>query len=501
MPEAHVIPVLIGGGQAVDKPADPTLGKEPMALIEEAARRAADDAGGGARLLAAVDTLAVVNVVCHPYGDASAMLAERIGTTPARRIDTTLGGNTPQSLVNFLSDEIVAGRTEVALIAGAEAWHTMRERGKRGLPTNWAHRERTRPLWGDGRPGMSDLEARHGAARPIDTYPLYENAFRAARGLSIAAHHRELAEFGARCSAIAARNPYAWFTDAKSAAEIGTVTPQNRMVGFPYPKFMNAIIEVNQGAALLLASDGAARRLGIPPARWVYPWAGVDVTELWYVQDRRDYTSLPGLQRAFGLLLGAAGAGIEQIAHLDLYSCFPIAPRLSATMLGLAPDTERPLTLVGALPWFGGPGNNFTTHAIAAMVDCLRSEPASLGLVHALGWNMTKHAAAVYGGTPPPKGWRRAGGSDLQAWVDALPRPAIADAPSGPATIETYTVAHGRDGGPERAVVVGRLDDGRRFLAATPRDRALLEAMEREEQVGRRGSVTPGERTNVFTPS
>ncbi len=502
MPEAQTIrPVLVGGGQVTDRPDDPTAGREPLLLMEDAARLAADDAGGGARLLAAIDTLAVANVIVHDYGDAPGLLAERLGCHPARTIYTTLGGNTPQSLVNHLCDEIVAGRTQVALIAGAEAWYTMRVRARAGLPCDWPVRESNAPRWGDPRPGVSDYEARHGAARPVDSYPMYENAFRAARRLSLADHRRELGAFGARCTAIAAANPYAWFRDGKSAEELVTVTADNRMIGFPYPKCLNAILDVNQGAALLLLSDAAATRLGIAADRWVYPWGGVDVIEHWYLQDRVDYTSLPGMRRAGGALLDALDLSIDRIRHLELYSCFPIATRLSATMLGLAPDTTQPLTLTGGLPWFGGAGNNYTTHAIATLLDRLRAERDSLGLVHALGWILTKHALGVYGGTPPPHGWRRAGGAPLQAAVDREPSPTVVEDAGGRATIETYTVAHGRDGAPERGTVVGRLADGRRFLAVLPRDRSVLEAMERDEQVGRTGSVRHADRLNTFEPA
>ncbi|HTD25718.1 MAG TPA: hypothetical protein VK649_02025, partial [Candidatus Elarobacter sp.] len=235
MPE-RILPVLVGAGQTIDRPADPAAGREPLVLMEEAARRAAEDAGGGTRLLAALDTVAVVNVICHDYGDAAGLLAERLACRPARAISTTLGGNTPQSLVNHLCDEIAAGRTELALIAGAEAWHTARARGRAGRPSTWAHRPASAPPWGDGRPGVSAHEARHGIGQPIVTYPMVENAFRAARRLSLEAHRCELADFAARAAAIAAANPYAWFRDAKDAATLATVTAENRMVGFPYPK-------------------------------------------------------------------------------------------------------------------------------------------------------------------------------------------------------------------------------------------------------------------------
>src|SRR5438067_6300469 len=44
----------------------------------------------------------------------------------------------------------------------------------------------------------------------------------------------------------------------------------------------------------LLAADSTGRSLGVPEDRWIYPWAGVDVTERWYLLDRVDYHSLPG---------------------------------------------------------------------------------------------------------------------------------------------------------------------------------------------------------------
>ncbi len=496
------LPLIVGGGESIDRPDDPTAGVEPLRLAELAARRAADDAGGGARLLAAVDTIAVPNIVCHDYGDAPGLLAERLGAHPKRKIYTTLGGNTPQALVNHLCDEIVAGRTRVALVAGAEAWHTMRSLGRAGKPIPWPSVETpAEPRWGDGRPGSTEIEVRHGAAQPITTYPLYENAFRAARGQSLADQRRELAEFSATCAAIAARNPYAWFRDGKSAAELGTVTRNNRMIGFPYPKFMNAILDVNQGAALLLASDAAARELGIAEDRWIYPWAGVDVIEHWYLLDRVDYHSLPGVRRAGAALLETAGVPVEGIAHLDLYSCFPIASRLSAAMLGIAPGDPRPLTVTGGLPWFGGPGNDYTTHAIVTFVHRLRKGRDAFALAHANGWHLTKHALGIYGGTPPPAGWRRAGGPALQQETDALPHPPVTAEPSGPATIEAYTIMHGRDGGPDHGTVIGRLADGRRFIAVLPEDRGVLEAMEASEQVGRAGRVARRGELAVFAPT
>src|SRR5215470_4068059 len=118
------LPVLVGAGQTVDRPDDPKHGKEPLALMEEAARRAAEDTGGGPALLAALDMVAVVTNVFHDYGDTPGMLAERLGCRPQTRLLSTWGGNTPQSLLNHLCDMIAAGHVEVALMVGAEAAQT-----------------------------------------------------------------------------------------------------------------------------------------------------------------------------------------------------------------------------------------------------------------------------------------------------------------------------------------------------------------------------------------
>lgn len=493
-------PLLVGAGQVVDRPADPREGREPLALMETAARAALDDAG--ARGIAQrIDTLAVVTNVFHDYGDTAGLLAERLGCAPGRRIVTTWGGNTPQSLVNHLCDEIAAGRSEIALVAGAEAVATLRALGKQGLVPAWtAPRPTDAPRWGETRYGTSDLEARHGAREAYVTFALVENAFRAARGQSFEAAMREIGAFAERAAAIAAANPYAWFRDAKPAATLTTVTPQNRMVAFPYPKYLNAIMEVNQGAALVLTSDAAARRLGIAPDRWVHPWAGVDVTEAWFLTERAALPELPGARRAAAALFEAVGFGIDAIAHLELYSCFPIAPRLSAATLGLDPATERPLTVAGGLPWFGGPGNDYGTHALAALVDVLRRDRAAFGLAHGLGWSCTKHALGILGGTPPPNGWRRVDGRAIQAWVDAQPRPTVVDQATGDATVETYTVVHGRDGGPERGVVMARLAGGRRTMAALPADQDVLGSFELAEGVGRRGRLRAVDGRNLFDP-
>jgi acetyl-CoA C-acetyltransferase len=169
-------------------------------------------------------------------------------------------------------------------------------------------------------------------------------------------------------------------------------------------------------------------------------------------------------------------------------------------MLGIPEDDPRPLTVTGGLPYFGGPGNDYSLHGIATMMDELRSQPGTFGLVTALGWYMTKHAAGVYG-TVPSAAWTAAACESTQREVDRVPGAVVAMAPQGAGTTETYTIVYGRDGSCERGTVLGRLDDGRRFVARLPDDRTLLEALTRSDGIGLRGRVVTDDGIGRFEPA
>jgi acetyl-CoA C-acetyltransferase len=261
------------------------------------------------------------------------------------------------------------------------------------------------------------------------------------------------------------------------------------MVCFPYPKYMNAVMEVDQGAALLLTRESVARELGIAQDRWVYLWGCADVHDLWFVGDRANYYESPAIRIAGRRALSMAGVDVDDVAYFDLYSCFPAAVQYGRDALGIAPDDPRPLSVTGGLPYFGGPANNYVMHAIAAMTERLRSASGKLGLVSGLGWYSTKHAIGVYGRERPSKDWQRTDPAVDQAEVDAMSHPEIAEVADGGATIETYTVAYDRAGEPDQGIVVGRLDGGQRCFAHTGEDRALAAAMTTREFVGERVTV------------
>jgi acetyl-CoA C-acetyltransferase len=236
---------------------------------------------------------------------------------------------------------------------------------------------------------------------------------------------------------------------------------------------------------VLLCSAERADALGVPRDRWVFPHSGTDAHDHEWVSERADLRSSPAIRVAGRTALELAGATADDIAHVDLYSCFPSAVQISAAELGLALD--RDLTVTGGLSFAGGPWNNYVMHSIATMAQVLRDDPGTLGLVTANGGQITKHAIGVYGTDPPAAGFRHA---EPQAEIDALPRRTVCADPDGAAEIESWTVLHSRDGRPERGILACLLDDGRRAWGVTDDDVQLGELMA-EDVAGRSVKLRP----------
>jgi len=477
-------PVIVGAGQLVRRPEDPAAAPEPVDMMRETLEAAAADSGAP-DLLRASDSIRVVQLLSWRYPDPGKLLAERLGASPRETVLTTTGGNSPQMLVNDTAGAIQAGDVDVALIVGAEAMFTRFRARRQKAWLEWTTQENTSPtqVVGDDTAGTNDIEMSRAMALPTQIYPIFENAIRAASGASLDDHARHISELWARFSAVAAKNPYAWSQTELTAEEIRTVTVDNRLIGFPYTKAMNANLDTDQAAAVIMCSAAAAAAAGVPRDRWVFPWAGADGHDHYWVSERANLHSSPAICLVGRAALELAGATIDDVAHVDLYSCFPSAVQIGAAELGLAFD--RQLTVTGGLSFGGGPGNNYSMHAIATMVRVLRDDPAALGLVTALGWYITKHAMGVYSTRPPPAGYRHARPQDD---IDALPRCEFVAEHEGDVTVESYTVMHERDGSPSLGIVACRLPDQRRAWANV-RDVDALRDMTSRQQHGRGGRL------------
>lgn len=509
----NVIAVLIGAGQFTYR-GDPAQSPSPVALLKIAAERAAADAGIGAAGLAAIDALAVAGFTIDAPGSTRsaiphssnppASLSKALGANPAWSVYSHMGGNTPQQLINVLAERIAKGETDLGLAVGAEFLGSAVKRLTKGLGFDDWHEDQDLPepqRIGDPRPGVTPYETRHGLNRPINCYPLFENALRARDKRSIGDHQARLGRLFSPFTEVAANNPEAWFPVARSAEELVEVSEKNRMIGFPYPKLLNAIMEVDQSAGVIVASEAKARELGVPEDKWVYLHGCADAADLWNPIDRQNFHSSPAMRLTGKRALEMAGVGLDQIDFIDLYSCFPVAVEIGAEELGLSLDDPRGLTVTGGLPYAGGPGNNYAMHSIAVMAQKLRAKPGAYGLVTANGWYLTKQSTGIYSTARPEGPFERQDPGVIQREIDALPHPDVIEQPQGAGRVETYTIVHRREG-PYMGIVVGRDANDRRFVAVTPNDPATLTALEAAEQVGRTGTVSPGPdgQTNLFTP-
>jgi acetyl-CoA C-acetyltransferase len=454
-------------------------------LAAEAARRAGADAGG--RLLERVEVVASVMSFALRHPDPGRLVADRLGLSGVRTLQSLIGGNMPQYLLNELGAEIAAGRLDVALIVGVENLHSRKKGDGQAFDPDGAPVAEPAPLVGDARPGWSADELAHQAAAPRVVYPLFESALRAAAERGLEEHRQVVSELWSHFAAVSATRPAAWSHKAWSAEEINTPGPDNRMVVYPYTKRQCANMFTDQAGALLLCSPEAARAAGVPGDRLVYLHAGADGVDRQFITERRSLAESPGLRATAGGALAGAGVGVDDIARFDLYSCFPSAVQTAMKEIGLAGPAggdDRPLTVTGGLSFFGGPGNNYVTHSVAAMVDACRADPGSLGMVTGVGWFLTKHSAGVYSTRPPEEGYVRVDPAATQAEIDAGPGREPAGAYSGPATVEAAAVQYNREGDPALAVLTTLTPDGRRALANST-DPSTMASMVTEEWAGR----------------
>lgn len=505
------IPILVGSGDVTDMTTPIEKGRSPFDIAAEAGRLALADTGS-ADIAAVIDTVAMIRL----FSDTSHRFATRLGTSTnpprsvarrlgidaARYIYTWNGGNMPQYLVNKFAEAISRGEMRAAMIVGGEALRTQHAVERAGLDVSWSEDPGGIPeAIGDPRRGWNDHEDRHNMRAAIAMYPLFENALRGARGRTVPEHMAAIGRLFARFAAVAADNPLATRRDGFTAEQLATVTDSNRWIGFPYPRLMNSNAFIDQAAAVIVTSVGEARRRGIPESKWVYLHGCADGHDHWYVSDRVDFHSSPAIRIGSRRALDMAGLTLDGIGTFDLYSCFPSAVEIGCQELGLAEDDPRNLTITGGLPYFGGPGNNYVTHSISHMVREMRRRRGTFGLVTANGNYVTKHSFGIYSTVPTKGTWRREDPARLQSDLDAMPKADFTETPSGAATIETYTVMHGRNG-PEYGIVVGRESaSGRRFIANPPADPAALLDLQDRDSLGRPGTVQHADGHNTFVPA
>ena len=387
-------------------------------------------------------------------------------------MNTTTGGNSPVMLLNRSCRDIQNGDQDVILMTGCEAMYSRLLARRAGGRIEWPQQSADVAecaVIGDATPPTNNAEMAIGLILPVQIYPMLENALRHRLGRTVEEQSAVIGDLWSRFSEVAAGNQYAWSPQARSAEDLVTASPDNRMVAFPYTKLLTANLQVDQAAGAIVCSVEAAQRLGIPEDRWVFPFAGAEGKDHNFLSERDDLSRSPCIAACGRALEALSGVAPADASHVDLYSCFPIAVEIAAAELGL--PLERQLTLTGGLTFGGGPGNAYAFHGLAEAVAACRREPGSVALTTALGWYVTKHTLSMLSTTPNPEGF---GWRSVQDEVATLPKRAVAEGYEGPVTVEAATVAYDRDGEPEKVLAAVLTPDGARGWASSA-DRVLAD--------------------------
>ena len=485
------IPVIVGIGEALDRPVNVAQSKEPLALMEAAVRAANDDAGG--KLLELAESLQVIGFITWRYANLARQLCERLGIAPARQENASFGGETPTRLIHEAAVRIARGEQKAAIVVGGEAMYARARARKDKVTLDWTPqvpKEEAAQFPGSSFE-LSTVAKRLGVIDPAHIYPLYEMAAQASWQQTPRQAQAESALLWSQYAAVAAQNPTAWNQKSPSADVIAAVDADNRLICWPYPTLMVANPQVNQSAAIIVTSLAAARAAGVPEDRMVHIWGGALASEPenYLKRDRYDHSTAQQavLERAVELVGGKA----TRFDHMELYSCFPIVPKMALRTLGLNPAEHVP-TVAGGLTFFGGPLNNYMGHAVCAMVRKLRADPGHVGLLYGNGGYVNKHHTLVVSRQAPAKALELDYSAQARADAARGPVPELVETYEGPASVETCTVIYARDGLPLHGVMVGLTGDGRRVMAKVAADdersMALLLSSD-ASAVGMRGYV------------
>jgi acetyl-CoA C-acetyltransferase len=477
-------PVLVGVAAVSQRRDDPADAREPLALMVEALELAAEDAGSRA-LLARADRIAATRGFWD-YPDPCRHAAERFGASGATTEVAEIGV-LQTTLLGRAAAAIAAGEADVVLVAGAEARHRAQRAKQKGVeaPTTKLAAKPADSVLRPHAPVLSGAEIRAGLVMPVMQYAMIENALRAAEGLSIEKHRDAVAALWAGYADAARANPDAWVREPPDAAAIADPA-RNPLQAFPYGKLHVSQWNVDQAAGLVLTSAATARALGIERAKWVFPLAVADANQMLPFTERRALHRCAGFGASGRRALAHAGRAIGEVAHRELYSCFPVAVRLQRRELGIADD--RPDTVTGGMAFAGGPLNHFTFPALVRLAQVLRADRGSAGLLTAVSGILTKQGASVWSSEPGPRAFAF---DDVTAETEReTPSTPLVEHAEGTGTIATYTVLCDA-GRPQRSVLLCDLDDGRRTLAQSA-DAELAALGTREELCGRALRIAAG---------
>ena len=486
-------PIAFIAGAAQSSQRRPDQNMHPARLMTAAATAALADAGLKA---GDVDAIACVEPLSWAYEDLPGVVLEELGAdADARRIWVPAGGTSPLDLLHEITTAIRQGDVGCALITGSEAMKTRRWAGKQGMRLSWPERpEQHNPMRGQP-PLSSSLERHYGLSLPIHVFPLFENAIGTAHHRTAQEQRDVAASILARNASTAAHNPHAWFQDAPDTSSIASITPENRLIAYPYTKRMNAIMDVDQCACVVVVSAAFLEARGLLD-RAAAILGGAGAQDAWYISERPSYDHSPAMQLAYTTALDRAGLTPDDLDAFDLYSCFPSAIQLGLTALGTQHEDQRAFSLTGGLAYAGGPGNGYVLHALATALTRLRANQTERVLVSGIGMANSKHAATILAHAAH----RANDASGEVSYREPYKPPAasVIEKADGNASIVTWTVEYDRQGDPARVILLLDLESGERAIATADNTAQMANQLLARDPIGRTGSVLYDAGRNIF---
>ena len=465
-------PVVIGLGITQQKGSYAEL-DEALFLMEKVAMQAINDCGNS-KIKDFIDVIDIPKGFWR-YRDPGKWIAEKNNFSNAKTSVNKIGV-LQQHLINNTCNKIIKGEIRAGLILGGESRAKMIAALKEGieykemeLSTNPDQYVKAKDdLYGEGEAEALGLMA-------VGYYAVMESAMRKSKNLNLKEHEDYLGSMYADFSEIASKNQYAASDKSISKDQIMLANSDNKPMAYPYNKYHCTSWNVSQASAILICEEGLADQLNISKQKRIYPMASSETNHMIALIQRPSLISSAGLKLASEKINEVVDKHSINLNLIDLYSCFPVAVQQFENVLNLNTKTSR--TITGAMPFAGGPLNNYMLHATVQALLKLRSESGH-SLITGVSGMMTKQSFCLWSSEYQMPFYH----ADVTKKAQQLDKPIpISNAKHGNGIVIGYTVLY-EGTKPTSGVFYIEDSQGERKVV-TSEDKAVITSMREEEWI------------------
>ena len=370
-------------------------------------------------------------------------------------------------------------------ITSAEALATQRAYKKRGERCR-TRSSPTRSGRSRGRRRMHPVEVAHEVFQAWLTFAVFDNARRARLGTALDEYRRAIGEMMAPMTRVAAQNPDAWFPIARTADEIVDRTARQPHGRLPVHEVHGRDHGRRHGRrADRRDATSAPTRSACPPTSASTCAAGATRPTPCYVAEHPEMSRSPAMARR-----ERGGAAAAPARHRRRRAPRPLFLLRELAALRARRARHRAGRRRGLSPSPAGCRTTAARQRVPHPLDRGDGRAAARRSRHARAGERRRHAhdearvRRVLHRRPARRAARRARRAAGPRRGDAASR--SPPSTTGDATVAAYSVVHGRDGGPEWALLVCDLPGGDRTYATGARPRATCARAEEQELVGAR---------------